>query len=85
MGHCKVKQQPLECAAGVVEAALEAAAGLGRWCFVGVAVLPVCGDFQRRRKHKATIEHRALPVCQWSALGIAWRTARSNSSLCSVQ
>ena len=54
--------------------------------FVGVAVLLVCEDFQRRRRqHSATIVHRALPVCEWPALGIPWGTARSNpaSTVCS--
>ena len=55
-----------------------AEAGLG-WCFVGVAILPVCGDFQRRRQHSATTAHRALPVCEWPALGIPWGTAKKNS------
>ena len=60
MGHCKVKYS-LCCAAGVVGPALGAAAELGRW-FVRAAVLPVCGEFQRRRQHSATTAHRALPV-----------------------
>ena len=61
-----------------------AEAGLGMW-FVGVAVLPVCGDFQMRRQHSATIAHRALPACRWLALGMPWGTARSNtaSEVCS--
>ena len=46
-GALQGQTQPLHCVAGVVEPALGAAAGLGRW-FVGVAVLLVCGDFQRR-------------------------------------
>ena len=86
MGHCKVKYQPLHFAASlVVEAALGALAGLGRWCFVEVAVLPVCGDFKRRRQHSATTAHRALPVCGWSALGMLLGTIRSNeaSDVCS--
>ena len=49
------------CAAGVVAPALGVAAELGRW-FVGLAVLSVSGDFQRRRQHSATTAHRALPV-----------------------
>ncbi len=49
---------------------LGAAAGLGRW-FLGVTVLPVCGDFQRRRRqHSKTTAYRALPVCEWLALGM---------------
>jgi len=37
--------QPLQCAAGVVEPALDAAAGLGRWCDLrGLRfVLPMAG------------------------------------------
>ena len=51
---------------------LGAAVGmLGRW-FVGVADLPVGGDFKRRRQHSATTAHRALPVCEWPALGMLW-------------
>ena len=57
-----------------------AAARLGRW-FVGVAVLlMVCGDAQRRRHHSVTATHRALPVCEWPALGMPWCTARSNAA-----
>ena len=58
---------------------LGAAAGLGRW-FVGGAGMLVCGDFQRRRQHSATTAHRALPVCEWSALGMPWGTAGSNAA-----
>ena len=71
--------QPLQCAAGVVEPGLGAAAGLGR-LFVGVGVLLVCEDFQRRRQHSATTAHRALPVCEWLALGMPWAIARSNAA-----
>ena len=53
--------QPLLCAADAVGPALGAAAELGRWWFVGVAVLPILGEFQRRRQHSATKAHRALP------------------------
>ena len=54
--------QPLLCEVGVVGHALGAAAGvLCRW-FIGGAVLPVGGDFQRRRQHSATTVHRALIV-----------------------
>ena len=55
--------QPLQYAAGVVEPTVGAAAGLGRW-FVGVAVLPVCGDFELTSQHLATTAHRDLPVCE---------------------
>ena len=48
-GALQGQMQPLLCSADVVGPALGAAAGLGKW-FVGVvAVLPVCGDYQRRR------------------------------------
>ena len=61
-----------------MEPALRAAAGLGRW-FVGCAVLPVCGDFQRRRRqHSATTAFRALPMWEWPVLGIPLRTAGSH-------
>ena len=68
------------CAAGVVGPALGAAAGvLCRW-LVGVAVLPVEGEFERRSHYSATTAHRALPVCRWPALGMPWGTARSNAA-----
>ena len=62
-GALQGKIQPLQCATGVVGPLLRAAAGPGRW-FVGVMVLPVCGDFQSRSQHSATTAHRALPVCE---------------------
>ena len=62
-GALKGQMQALQCAAGVVGPLLGAAAGLGRW-FVGVAVLQVCGDFQRRRQVSANTAHRDLPVCE---------------------
>ena len=69
------QMKPLLCAAGMEGPALEAAAGLlCRW-FVGGAVLPVLGEFQRRRQHSAPKAHRALPVCEWPALGMVWGTA----------
>ena len=80
MGQRQGPWQALQYPAGVVEPALRAAAGrLGRW-FVWVAVLPVCGDFQRRRQHSATTAHRALPVCGRSALGMPWGTASSTAA-----
>ena len=73
-------------AAGLVAPALVgAAAELGGW-FVGLAVLPVCGAVQRRRQRWATTTaHRALPVCEWPAMGIPLGTTRSNaaSDVCS--
>ena len=62
-GALQGQMQPLHCTAGVVQPDLGAAAGLGRWS-VGVVVLPVCGDFQRRRQQQATTAHRALPLCK---------------------
>jgi len=45
------------------------------------AVLPVCGDFQRRRQHySATTAHRALPLCDWPALNMPWGTERLNEA-----
>ena len=73
-GPVQSQMQPLQCTTGVVQPALGAAARLGRW-FVGFAVMPVCGDFQRRRQHSETTAHRAPPVCDWPALGIPWVTA----------
>ena len=58
-GTARSTLQPLQCAAVGVQPVLGAAVGLGTW-FVGVAVLPVCGDFQRRRQHSATTAHRAI-------------------------
>ena len=75
----QIQLRQLRTEEGVSGPALGAAAGLGRW-FVGVAVLPVCGDFQRRRQHSATTAHRALPVCEWPALGMVWGTAGSNAA-----
>ena len=72
---------PLLYAAGVEGPALGAAGGSGRWFMVGGAVLLVRGDFQSRRQHSATTAHRALPVCEWPALGMLSGTARSNAAL----
>ena len=52
---------------------------VARW-FVGLTVLPFCGEFQRMKQHSATTTHRALPVCGWPALGVSWCTARSNAA-----
>jgi len=52
---------------------------LCRWLVRG-AVLPVCGNFQRRRQHSATTARRALPMCEWPALGMPQGTARSNAA-----
>ena len=84
-GVLQGQMQPLLCAAGVVGPTLGPAAGLGRWFARDAVLLVVCGDVQRRRQHSATAAHRALPVCQWPALGMPWGTARSNaaSAVCS--
>ena len=78
--------QLLQCSAGVVEPALNAAAGLGRW-FLGVAVFLNAVVFQLWRRCSATTAHRALPVCdEWPGLGMPWATARSEveaSAVCS--
>ena len=72
--------QPLKGAAGVVEPALGAATGLeGRW-FEGAAVVLNAGVVQMGRRLPATTAHRALPVCEWPALGMPLATARSNSA-----
>ena len=79
-GALEGQMQLVQCATGVVEHALGAAAGvLCRW-LAGGADLPVCGDFQTRRQHSATTANRALPVCGWPALGMPWGTARSNAA-----
>ena len=74
----QAQMQPLQCAAGVVEPALGAAARLGRWFVKGGAVLLTAGVFQMRRCRSATTAHRALAVCEWPALDMPWAAARSN-------
>ena len=82
-GPLQGQMQALQCAAGVVGPGLGAAAGLGRW-FVGGAVLLNAGVFfQMWRCRSATTAHRALPVCEWPALGMPWATARPNTA-CAV-
>jgi len=63
--------QPLQYSAGVVEPAVGAAEELGRWFVEVVVVLPLSGVFfQLRRLHSVTTVHRALPTCEWPALGM---------------
>ena len=84
-GALQAQMQPLQCAAGVMEPALGAVAGLGRW-FMGVVVLRISGVLQMRRQCcSATTAHIALPVCVWSALVMPWATAKSDagSAVCS--
>ena len=71
--------QPLQCAAGVLGPALVAMARLGRW-FVGVEVLLSSGLYQMGKRQLVTTAHRALPVCEWPALGMSWATERSNAA-----
>ena len=63
----------------MLEPALGAAAGLGRWS-MGLAVLPNAGVLQMWWSHSATTAHRALPVCEWPALNMPLDTARSNAA-----
>ena len=70
--------QPLRCAAGLVELALGAETGLGRWFVVGADLLNA-GVLQMCRRYSATTVHRALPVCELTAWSISWATALSNS------
>ena len=41
-----------------------------------------CGlwRFPEEGQHSATTAHRALPVCEWPALGMPWVIARSNTA-----
>ena len=61
--------QSLQCAADMVEPVLGAAAGLGSW-FVGVLIFPLPEFFHLKSCCSATTVHRALPVCEWPALGM---------------
>ena len=79
MRNCKVYSS-LCSVQQVVGPALGAAAGPARW-FDGVAIRPVCEDFQRRRQHSATTAHPVLPVCEWPALDISWGIERSMQAL----
>ena len=54
---------PLHCAAGVVESARGAVAGLGRW-FVVVAAFSVCLGLKRSRHDSAVTAHTVVPVFQ---------------------
>ena len=71
--------QSLQFAAGVLEPAAGAAAGLGRW-LGGVVVWPLSGVFQLRKCRFTTTLHRTLPVYEWPALGMPLATARSNAA-----
>ena len=70
----------------MVEPALGTQAVLGRWV-VRIAVLPVGGDFQRRRQDSATTAHRALllPICEVASPGHAMGYCKDKCSLCSVK
>ena len=68
-GPLQGQMQLLQCAAGVVETALGAAARLGRWIATGEgAVMLIAKVFQMWRRCSATTAHRALGVCERPAL-----------------
>ena len=53
----------------------------GQVVVCGGAVLPVCGNFQRRSNYSATTAaHRALPVCDLRALSMPSAIVRTNSA-----
>ena len=58
-------------------------ARLCRWFARLLPVLSHSGVLQWCRLCSATTAHRALPVCEWPALGMPWATARSNAA-CAV-
>ena len=62
-----------------------AAARLGRWVVGGAVLLKNAGVFQAWRRCSATTAHRALSVCELSAIGMAWATVMSHaaSAVCS--
>ena len=62
----------------MLKPALEAAAELDRW-FVGVEVVLVCGDLQRRRQHSATSPASVRVAITWHAM---WY-CKVRCSLCS--
>ena len=66
--------QPLHYAEGVLEPALGAAAGLGRW-LVGVRFFACLRRFAEEEAALIKSAHRALQVCEWPALGMQWGTA----------
>ena len=74
----------MQCASGVVAPALGAAAGPSRW-FMGVAVLPLNGDFIE--EEAALGNHSAQsPVSVWVASpGHAMGHYKVKCSLCSVK
>ena len=77
----KGETQSLQCAAVVQGPALGAAAGLGRRLVVGGAdSLTTAGVFYMWRCRSTATTHRALPVCEWPALGMPWASAGSNTA-----
>ena len=77
-GALQGQRQALQCSYG--GGAWAGGCGTAGQVICGVAVLPVRGDFHHRtRQHSATNAHRALPVCEWPALGIPRGTGRSNA------
>ena len=80
-GALQGHMQPLQCAAGMVGLALGAVAELGKRFVRAAFFLPGSEDFQRKRQQNpVTTAYRALPVCEWPALGMSWGTARSNAA-----
>ena len=85
MGNCKVKCS-LCCVQqewwGLHWELRQGCCAGGLW---GVPFLPLSEVFQMRRHCSATTVLRALPVCEWPALGMPWGTTRSNaaSAVCS--
>ena len=78
MGHCKIKGSLCSVQQVWWSLTLGAAAGLGRK-FRGAAVLLNAGVLKMWGHRSATTAYRALPVCDWPALGIPRATTRLNS------
>ena len=72
-GALQDQKEPLQQATGVVDTARTVCFGSRAGQVVcGVRLLPVCGDFQRRRQLLATTAPRALPVCEGPARACHW-------------
>ena len=61
--------------------------GVCTWCCYcagqvvwGGAFLQITVVLQLRWRCSPTTAHRALPVCEWPALGMLWATVRSNAA-----
>ena len=63
--------EPLQRAVGVVEPALGAASGLSRWTVAGKVFLHAgFSPFLKVLLGNHSAQYKALPVCEWPALGI---------------